>query len=315
MPEDQEFQDWTTEQDDRLRAALGSLRQDVDAAGLPDVRFVYRRAGQHRQSAVAGLAAGAAAVVGLSWFGIHAMTGTPSTAPAHDGTVSTQVETSGDTDGDRESASADPSQEHQTESESPSESTDAAPVFPDDLFSSEGRAPDPALFVPPTLWSSDVFTGGTATDVGGADWEGTGIFNCDSDDVLWGTPEEGTFGIMKIWSGGSAFASQRVRVLDSPEAATTYVNDMETALADCTAPADATNLILDVQPLSLSGAYRMTTEFVDGSEPITEFVYVVQHDGTPESVSTFDLVDWSGKATDTEAVDEFERLAGLVTDK
>ena len=62
MRDEQEFQDWDTdwtqEQDDHLRAALGSLRHDVDRAGIPDVRFVLRRAGRQRHRAVAGIAAG-----------------------------------------------------------------------------------------------------------------------------------------------------------------------------------------------------------------------------------------------------------------
>lgn len=295
MREEQEFQDWTQEQDDELRRALGSLRHDVDAAGIPDVRFVMRRAGRQRHRALAGVAAGAAAVLGLSWFGYQAMDNAPSTAPAGDGSPAT-------------------TERDQTEATDDGSETDAAPPAAEDLVLAESGGPDLSLFVPPTLWASDAFTGGAATEAGTGEFESTGLFECDPDDVMWGAQDEGTFGVMGVWSGGSAFASQRVRVLDSADAATGYVNDLTSALATCEAPAEADNIVLDVEPLELSGAYRLTTEFRDGTAPMTDFVYVVQHDGTPEAVSTFRVVDWSADATDAEAVTELERLAGLVTD-
>lgn len=309
MREDQEFQDWgpegdsgwTQEQDDRLRASLGALRHDVDAAGIPDVRFVMRRAGRQRHRAVAGIAAGAAAVLGLSWIGFQSMEDGATTAPPA-GTSTPTTE--------RDDATEEPTEEPTgTDGESP----DAALVAPDDLVLAESGGPELGLFVPPTLWASEAFTGGAATEAGMGEFESTALFDCDPDDVTWGAEDEGTFGIMGIWSGGSAFANQRVRVLDSPDAAAAYVNDLDAALASCEAPAEADNIVLDVQPLELSGAFRITTNFKDGTDPMTDFYYVVQHDGTPAAVSTFRLIDWSGEATDDEAVSEFERLADLVT--
>lgn len=301
MPEEQEFQDWTIDQDARLRAALGSLRHDVDTAGIPDVRFVMRRAARQRHRAIAGIAAGAAAVLGLSWFGFQALDDAPSTAPADNNSTVT-------TERDQESTTEQPPDEVSEES------TEAAPVDRVDLFTSEASIPDLSLFVPPALWSSDVFTGGSPTESALGEVEGTTLFDCDPDDVMWGGPDEGTFGIMGIWSNGSAFGTQRVRVLDTAEAASGYVDDVNAALSDCEAPLEADNIILDVQPLELSGAYRITTEFIDGTEPMTDFVYVVQHDGTPEAVSTFRLVDWSREATDAQAAEELERLGNLATD-
>jgi hypothetical protein len=300
MRDEQEFPDWTQDQDDRLRAALGSLRHDVDAAGIPDVRFVMRRATRQRHRAVVGIAAGAAAVLGLSWFGLQALDETPSTAPADNGTVTTE----------RDQA---PTTEQPTE-QPPPDSTDPAPVDRVDLFTSAASVPDLSLFVPPGLWSSETFTDGAATESALGETEGTALFDCDPDDVMWGAADEGTFGIMGVWSEGRAFGTQRVRVLDSPDAASGYVDDLNAALSDCEAPAEADNIALDVQPLERSGAYRITTEFRDGTESMTDFVYVVQHDGTPEAVSTFRLVDWSREATDAEAVEELERLGGLATD-
>lgn len=298
MREEQEFQDWTQDADDELRRALGSLRHDVDAAGIPDVRFVMRRAGRQPHRALAGVAAGAAAVLGLSWFGYQAMDDSPSTAPAGDGTVTT----------DRDRADEAPD----TSTHEGAESDDAAPVDRVDLFTSEASVPALTLFVPPALWESQTFTGGAATQSAMGDPEGTMLFECDPDDVMWGSADEGTFGIMTVWSEGRAFGTQRVRALDSAEAATGYVNDMNATLSDCQAPAEATNIVLDVEPLELSGAYRLTTNFVDGSESMTDFVYVIQHEDTPEAVSTIRITDWSGSVSDDAAAAELERLAGLV---
>ena len=51
-----------------------------------------------------------------------------------------------------------------------------------------------------------------------------------------------------------------------------------------------------------------------GSEMcIRDSYYVVQHEGTPEAVSTFRVADQSAEATDAEAAAELQRLAGLVT--
>lgn len=303
MREEQEFQDWTQDADDELRRALGSLRHDVDSAGIPDVRFVMRRAGHQRHRALAGVAAGAAAVIGLSWFGYQAIDNSPSTAPA------------GQTERDQgETTAPKTTTDEAIQDSGDDEGTDAAPVDRVDLFTSEASIPELSLFVPPGLWESQTFTDGAATGSAMGDPEGTMLFECDPDDVMWGSADEGTFGIMTIWSEGRAFATQRVRVLDSTGAATGYVNDMNAALSSCEAPVEATNIVLDVQPLGLSGAYRITTNFVDGTEPMTDFVYVVQHEGTPEAVSTIRITDWSRAASDAEAVTELERLAGLVTD-
>lgn len=300
MREEQEFQDgshgWTQEQDDRLRASLGALRHDVDTAGLPDVRFVMKRAGRQRHRAVAGIAAGAAAVLGLSWFGYQAIDNSPSTAPAGDGTAVT-------------------TERDQTEATNGAE-TDVAPPAAEDLVLAESGGPDLRLFVPPTLWASETFTGGAKSEAVLGAFESTGVFGCDPDDVAWGTPEEGTFGMMWLTEGdGNIFATQRVRVLESPVAAADYVAELNGALQDCQAPAEADNVEFDVEPLQLPGAYRFTTTFVDGSQSITEFVYVFRHESTREAVSTVRVTDWSRAVTDAEAVAEFERLAGLVVDQ
>lgn len=75
----------------------------------------------------------------------------------------------------------------------------------------------------------------------------------------------------------------------------------------------ADNIAIDVEPLELTGSYRLTTTFQDGTAPMTDFYYVIEHEGTPEAVSTFALTDYSGDVTDAEAVDELQRLAGLAT--
>lgn len=303
MRDEQEFQDWDTdwtqEQDDHLRAALGSLRHDVDRAGIPDVRFVLRRAGRQRHRAVAGIAAGAAAVLGLSWLGYQSLDDGVTTAPP----AGTSTPT---TERDDNDATEAPTEE-------PSGTEGSGGVTPEDLVLAQSGGPQLDLFVPPARWGSETFTGGGATTAGQGEFESTALVDCDTDDVMWGAPDEGVFGILTVWSGGSAFANQRVRVLDSPEAAATYVNDLDAALATCTAPAEADNITLEVQPLDLSGAYRITTTFADGTDPMTDFYYVVQHVGTPEAASTFRLTDGTGDVTDAEATAELQRLAGLVT--
>ncbi|WP_109474840.1 hypothetical protein [Ornithinimicrobium cavernae] len=319
MREEQEFQDWTQDQDDRLRASLGALRQDVDAAGIPDVRFVMRRAGRQRHRAVAGIAAGAAAVLGLSWFGYQALDGTPSTAPAGDGRTTERDQTEDLPDGTTESPEEETGSPSETEEPTGSgENADAAPADPEKLVLAESGGPDLSLFVPPALWASQPFTLGAASSQGAiGDFETTALFECDPDDVYWGAEDEGTFGLLSVGANGSAFGTQRVRVLESAQTAATYVNDLDAALAACEAPAEADNIELDVEPLELSGAYRVTTTFRDGTDPMTDFYYVVQHDGTTEAVSTFRLIDWSADdsgVTDAQAVAELERLSALVAD-
>lgn len=313
MREEQDHPDraheWAQEQDDRLRASLGALRQDVDAAGIPDVRFVMRRAGRQRHRAVVGIAAGAAAVLGLSWFGYQSLDGDSSTAPAGDGTsVTTERDDSTTDDGTTDEATTE-----DTTTDNTTDDTSAAPVQADDLVLAESGGPDLNLFVPPTLWASETFTGGAATSAGGGEFETTALFDCDPDDVTWGADDEGTFGVMNIWSGDGTFGAQRVRVLDSADAAQGYAQEVNAALSSCEAPAEADNIDLVIEPLDLSGAYRITTTFRDGSEPLTDFYYVVQHEGTPEAASTFRLTDWSAEATNQEAVAELERLADLAT--
>lgn len=70
-----EHDEWTAADDARLRAALTSLRTDVEAAPLPDVRFVKARgmARRRRGFLAAGAAAAAAAVVaGTVGYGLLA---------------------------------------------------------------------------------------------------------------------------------------------------------------------------------------------------------------------------------------------------
>ena len=75
--------DWTADDDAQLRAALTSLRADVDGAPLPDVRFVKARGmARRRQRLLTWTAAAAAAAVvvgtvGYSEFGRDATQQTP----------------------------------------------------------------------------------------------------------------------------------------------------------------------------------------------------------------------------------------------
>ena len=75
--------DWTADDDAQLRAALGSLRADVESAPLPDVRFVKARGMARRRqrlfswTAAAAAAAVVAGTVGYSQLGGNASLETP----------------------------------------------------------------------------------------------------------------------------------------------------------------------------------------------------------------------------------------------
>ncbi len=75
--------DWTADDDAQLRAALGSLRADVEGAPLPDVRFVKARGMARRRqrlfswTAAAAAAAVVAGTVGYSQLGRDASLETP----------------------------------------------------------------------------------------------------------------------------------------------------------------------------------------------------------------------------------------------
>ena len=75
--------DWTADDDAQLRAALGSLRADVEGAPLPDVRFVKARGMARRRqrllswTAAAAAAAVVAGTVGYSQFAREASLETP----------------------------------------------------------------------------------------------------------------------------------------------------------------------------------------------------------------------------------------------
>jgi hypothetical protein len=78
-----DHKDWTADDDAQLRAALGSLRADVEGAPLPDVRFVKARGTARRRqrlfswTAAAAAAAVVAGTVGYSEFGRDASLQTP----------------------------------------------------------------------------------------------------------------------------------------------------------------------------------------------------------------------------------------------
>jgi hypothetical protein len=73
---------WTQEQDQQLRAALGTLRHDVEAQPLPDVRFVMARGNARRRRRISIGAAAAAAVLVLGYTGVQQLDPDASLAPA-----------------------------------------------------------------------------------------------------------------------------------------------------------------------------------------------------------------------------------------
>ncbi|KRF24018.1 hypothetical protein [Phycicoccus sp. Soil803] len=77
-----EHDDWTAAEDARLRAALSSLRADVEATPLPDVRFVKARGmARRRRRFLAVGAAAAAAVVVAGTVGYAQLAGDPVLKP------------------------------------------------------------------------------------------------------------------------------------------------------------------------------------------------------------------------------------------
>ena len=77
--------DWTAHDDDQLRGALATLRADVDAAPLPDVRFVRARGVRRRRQralALTAAASAAAVVVGSVGFSELGRDATLPVAPA-----------------------------------------------------------------------------------------------------------------------------------------------------------------------------------------------------------------------------------------
>lgn len=76
MAEREETRSWTDADDEMVRRALATLRTDVDAAPLSDVRFVKARGGARRRNRfVAWTAAGAAAAVVVAAVGFSAFGG------------------------------------------------------------------------------------------------------------------------------------------------------------------------------------------------------------------------------------------------
>ena len=94
-----DVRDWTAADDERLRAAMATLRADVDAAPLTDVRFVKARGmRRRRQRMLAWTAAGAAAAVvaAVVAFNPLARDTTAPLPPAHTSTTAPAPTTAAD---------------------------------------------------------------------------------------------------------------------------------------------------------------------------------------------------------------------------
>ena len=93
-----DVREWTAADDERLRAAMATLRADVDAAPLADVRFVKARGvRRRRQRMLAWTAAGAAAAVVASVVAFNPL-GRESSAPVVPAETSTTAPTPTATD-------------------------------------------------------------------------------------------------------------------------------------------------------------------------------------------------------------------------
>ncbi|HEX8971073.1 hypothetical protein [Oryzihumus sp.] len=86
---------WSAADDDLVRGALTTLRRDVEALELADVRFVKARgAARHRRTVLTATAAAAAAVLAVGYVGFSGLGGHPSSLrPAVSSTHSTSSTT------------------------------------------------------------------------------------------------------------------------------------------------------------------------------------------------------------------------------
>ena len=165
---------------------------------------------------------------------------------------------------------------------------------------------DPALFVAGSQWASPALTGGKQSSAGAGEWEGTAaLTECDAD-----TSTTGRFGIIRVRnsSTGAYFGAQRVRVLDSAQAASDYASRLRATIGrGCDFP-NGTN---KATPGAVDGTYRVDMTFADGSTAITSFVGYSSME-TPNAVTT--VVVW-GLKDPTQGFDELARLLALARQK
>ncbi len=170
-----------------------------------------------------------------------------------------------------------------------------------------GNLPPADVFLDPADFASPTLTGGTATEAGPGQFEGSAQVTqaCDADSA-----SDGTFALMKVKKVGVAasyFATQRVRKVASADAEVTRLG---AGFGACDVTSGATHTTSTAGPKA--GMWELQTTFTDGSAPFVEFV-AVSPTGTPGYVSTIVLTVPSGTTVVADDYwNELTRLAGLV---
>lgn len=188
------------------------------------------------------------------------------------------------------------------------EPTDAGPSAVDEEMPVVGSSPALAsgMFVAASQWSSQALTGGAATRAGTLEFGGSAALHmCDPD-----TSSAGTFGLVGVTNieTGVFIGRQRVRVLESSQAASDYLSRLASGFsAGCSFP-NGTN---EVTPGEREGTFRIDTVFADGSPTLTTFVGVTEMT-TDNAVATVVITE----ITDPSAgFDELDRLLDLAAQK
>ena len=290
---------WTPADDDARRAALMSLRADVEGTPPPDVRFVKARgdARRHRRRTV-GAAAAAVAVVALGYGGWHqaetdASTLRPAAPAASVGAPTTSTPTDGTTPSTSPSGTA-------SSTERPSTSETVYVVGPRPLL-------DRDLFVAPSDWSSAPLAGGAPTRSVTTDWEGgAALTDCDADTAQDGTPGAGRFGLVTVGprGDGPVIGKQRVRLTEDAGTARAERDRLVQALRTCEGRVQGMTVTPDPQH---DAAFRLDFDNPYGGPVLTTWV-VVTTQRTTGAVSTFAI---TGEVADGAGFGELQRLVSL----
>lgn len=181
------------------------------------------------------------------------------------------------------------------------DSSSAAPVItgPDTL------TPPASLFIDPTDFASQVFTGGAKTESGAGEFDGSSaVVPCDTD-----SNGQGEFGLLKIKLAGkdaSYFATERLRAFADPAAADVAATDLGAALAACTKDVGGNPVQVSAGPAQ--GTYAMTTDLGSGTS-FTQFV-AIQPSADGSHLATL-VISPQHEVDQADAFAEVIRLRGL----
>jgi hypothetical protein len=305
-----EHEEWTAGDDARLRAALGTLRADVEAVPLADPRFVRARGSRRRRQRTVGWAAAAAAAVVVAGAVGYGQLGRDATLPTPPAGTPTSTASSTTTSPPTSATTTSPTATSPTTSGEPTARSEEMPV------SGPGPVPSWELFVAASQWASQDLTGGARTSAGPGALEGsTAVASCETDDQQAGIG--GRVGVVsvRVGTGSTGYLGrQRVQLDEATDAAVQkeYVDarlsEAQTLFAQgCTFG----NGTVRATEGPSRGTYRLDTVFADGSPTVSEWVGVTAQ-RTRGAVSTVVLT----RVTEPDrAFDELERLLSLARQK